>query len=59
MTKRLPDTEYIQDEAGLIALCERLRGHDRLAVDTEFMGEDSFHPRPHRSLEYPARPVAE
>src|SRR5437899_6325159 len=37
--------EYIQDEAGLIALCERLREHDRLAVDTEFMGEDSFHPR--------------
>jgi ribonuclease D len=29
----------------LKALCERLRGHDRLAVDTEFMGEDSFHPR--------------
>ncbi len=45
MTKRPADPEYIQDEAGLIALCERLRGHDRLAVDTEFMGEDSFHPR--------------
>src|SRR6266516_2171910 len=45
MTKRPADTEYIRDEAGLIALCERLRGHDRLAVDTEFMGEDSFHPR--------------
>src|SRR2546427_6523731 len=45
MTKRPADTEYIRDEAGLLALCERLREHDRLAVDTEFMGEDSFHPR--------------
>ena len=45
MTKRPADAEYIRDEAGLLALCERLREHDRLAVDTEFMGEDSFHPR--------------
>ncbi len=45
MTKRPPDPEYIRDETELIALCARLRGHDRLAVDTEFMGEDSFHPR--------------
>ena len=45
MTKRPSDAEYIRDEAGLMALCARLRGHDRLAVDTEFMGEDSFHPR--------------
>src|SRR2546426_5004094 len=45
MTKRSADTEYIRDEAGLLSLCERLREHDRLAVDTEFMGEDSFHPR--------------
>src|SRR5437879_11364367 len=28
-----------------MALCAQLRGHDLLAVDTEFMGEDSFHPR--------------
>ena len=45
MTKRPSDAEYIRDEAGLMALCAQLRGHDRLAVDTEFMGEDSFHPR--------------
>ena len=45
MTKRTADAEYIRGETGLIALCERLREHDRLAVDTEFMGEDSFHPR--------------
>src|SRR3989442_4283007 len=45
MTKRSADTEYIRDEAGMLSLCERLREHDRLAVDTEFMGEDSFHPR--------------
>src|SRR2546425_1333929 len=45
MTKRSADAESIRDEAGLLALCERLREHDRLAVDTEFMGEDSFHPR--------------
>ncbi len=43
--KKHAEAAYIRDEAGLKALCERLRGHDRLAVDTEFMGEDSFHPR--------------
>jgi ribonuclease D len=43
--KKHVEAAYILDEAGLKALCERLRGHDRLAVDTEFMGEDSFHPR--------------
>jgi len=43
--KKQAEAAYIRDEAGLKALCERLRGHDRLAVDTEFMGEDSFHPR--------------
>ncbi len=45
VTKKLAEAAYIRDEAGLKALCERLRDHDRLAVDTEFMGEDSFHPR--------------
>ncbi|TLY23444.1 MAG: ribonuclease D [Nitrospirae bacterium] len=45
VTKRPADAQYIRDETGLIALCERLRERDRLAVDTEFMGEDSFHPR--------------
>jgi len=45
MTRKHAESLYIRDEAGLIALCARLREHDRLAVDTEFMGEDSFHPR--------------
>lgn len=45
VTKKRPEAEYIRDEASLKTLCERLRDHDRLAVDTEFMGEDSFHPR--------------
>lgn len=45
VTRKHAEAEYVKDEARLKALCERLRGHDRLAVDTEFMGEDSFHPR--------------
>ena len=45
MTKKLPSAEYIRDDAGLKALCERLRDRERLALDTEFMGEDSFSPR--------------
>ena len=45
MTNTPAPAEYVKDEARLKALCERLRDHDRLAVDTEFMGEDSFHPR--------------
>lgn len=45
MTKKPADAAYITDKAGLKALCERLQDHERLAVDTEFMGEDSFHPR--------------
>ena len=45
MTRKHAESLYVRDEAGLIALCARLREHDRLAVDTEFMGEDSFHPR--------------
>jgi len=45
VTKKHAEAAYIKDKAGLKALCEQLRDHDRLAVDTEFMGEDSFHPR--------------
>ena len=45
MTKKHAEAAYIKDEAHLNALCERLRDHERLAVDTEFIGEDSFHPR--------------
>jgi len=37
--------QYIQDEASLRELSERLRTSDRLALDTEFMGEDTFAPR--------------
>lgn len=45
VTKKPADAAYIHDKAGLYALCERLRDHERLAVDTEFIGEDTFHPR--------------
>jgi len=45
VTKKPADAAYINDRAGLKALCERLRDHERLAVDTEFIGEDSFQPR--------------
>jgi ribonuclease D len=45
VTKRRSEADYVRDEIHLQALCERLRDHDRLAVDTEFMGEDTFHPR--------------
>ncbi|TAL09555.1 MAG: ribonuclease D, partial [Nitrospirae bacterium] len=45
VTKKHAEAAYITDNAGLKALCEQLRDHERLAVDTEFMGEDSFHPR--------------
>jgi ribonuclease D len=36
---------YIQHEADLKELYHRLRDSDRLAIDTEFMGEDSYSPR--------------
>ena len=45
VTKKHAEAAYIKDKTGLKALCERLRDHERLAVDTEFIGEDSFHPR--------------
>lgn len=41
----VPDTQYISDAAGLEQLCRRLRGRERLALDTEFVGEDRFLPR--------------
>jgi ribonuclease D len=37
--------QYIQDEAGLKELAKRLRESNRLALDTEFMGEESYAPR--------------
>lgn len=36
---------YITNTAGLSELCEQLRDCPRLALDTEFVGEDSFVPR--------------
>ncbi len=45
VTKKLAEYEYIRDHAALRVLCKRLRDHDRLALDTEFIGEGTFHPR--------------
>ena len=36
---------YITDRQSLRSFVERLRGCDRIALDTEFVGEDSFVPR--------------
>ncbi len=38
-------TQYIADSNSLSTFCGRIRGTDRLALDTEFVGEDSFVPR--------------
>ena len=40
-----PSPQYITDAAGLRELCARLRDSDRFALDTEFVGEESFVPR--------------
>jgi ribonuclease D len=40
-----PSHLYISDRHGLHHLVKRLRHHDRVALDTEFVGEDSFTPR--------------
>lgn len=44
MPHRRP-SHYITDPAGLETLCRRLAASPRLALDTEFVGEDSFVPR--------------
>lgn len=36
---------YIATPDDLARLCEQLAGRDRIAIDTEFVGEDSFVPR--------------
>ena len=36
---------YISDASGLRELCARLRDSERIALDTEFVGDDSFVPR--------------
>lgn len=38
-------TQYIQNADGLARLCDHLVTASRLALDTEFVGEDSFVPR--------------
>lgn len=41
----LPTVQYIADPASLQAFCRQLREKERFALDTEFVGEDSFVPR--------------
>ncbi|MBI5410581.1 MAG: ribonuclease D [Nitrospirae bacterium] len=41
----LPTVQYIADPAGLQTFCLQLREKERFALDTEFVGEDSFVPR--------------
>lgn len=38
-------THYIADHTGLESLCTQLREADRIAIDTEFVGEDNYVPR--------------
>jgi ribonuclease D len=40
-----PPLTYVTDHAGLESLCQQLRQSPRLALDTEFVGEDTFIPR--------------
>lgn len=37
--------QYVTDHQGLNSLCRQLKHSSRLALDTEFVGEDSFVPR--------------
>ena len=43
MSRQTP--RYIADPDGLRGLCQHLRGSDRIALDTEFVGEGRFVPR--------------
>ena len=43
--KQPPENQYIRDVTGLNRLCEHLKDSTRLALDTEFVGEDSFVPK--------------
>jgi ribonuclease D len=40
-----PSPPYVTDQPGLELLCHTLRQSPRLALDTEFVGEDTFIPR--------------
>ena len=42
---RPPSSQYVTDQAALESLCRTLRESPRLALDTEFVGEDTFVPR--------------
>lgn len=44
MSPKHPPAQYVADKAALKELSQRLHDSDRLAVDTEFMGEDSYAP---------------
>ena len=44
MTPNLPSS-YVTDQRALESLCHTLRQSSRLALDTEFVGEDTFVPR--------------
>lgn len=39
------ETRYVDTEEGLLALCGTLAGQPWLALDTEFMREDTYYPR--------------
>src|SRR3989442_4185781 len=40
-----PPLPYVTDQGALKSLCHTLRQSPRLALDTEFVGEDTFIPR--------------
>ena len=45
MTPSNPSLPYVTDQRALESLCHTLRQSPRLALDTEFVGEDTFVPR--------------
>jgi ribonuclease D len=45
MTAHATHNRYIRDRADFAALCEHLRNATRIALDTEFIGEDRFTPK--------------
>ena len=45
MIKHASPHPYIAERGAFVELCRRLRQADRIALDTEFIGEDRFTPR--------------
>lgn len=45
MTTHIPHGWYIRDLDSFATLCDQLRRADRIGLDTEFIGEDSFTPK--------------